>query len=163
MNFTKKITLILISAIIIFVFGVGITGAYVVSKRNFDNNSSQNSRLARNNSNTQNKPEPIENPDIFGDYMRNMQKKIKLNWNPPSETHSNKVVLIFKINKDGQVPDYKVLNSSGDNAVDSAAIDALLKSAPFEPLPTSYKGKDVQVQFAFDYNVYKNRKPPFKN
>lgn len=163
MNFTKKITLILISAIIIFVFGAGITGAYVVSKRNVDNNSIQNNSLAQNSSNFESKPEPIENPDIFGGYMRNMQKKIKLNWNPPHGTFSNKVVLVFKINRDGKVPDYKVLNSSGDNAVDSAAIDALLKSAPFEPLPSGYKGQNVQVQFAFDYNVYKNRKPPFKN
>lgn len=37
--------------------------------------------------------------------------------------------------------------------MDNSAIDALQKTK-FEPLPTAYKNKSVDVQFTFDYNVF---------
>lgn len=41
--------------------------------------------------------------------------------------------------------------------MDNAAIDALLKTAPFDPLPEGYNGKSIDIQFTFDYNVLKNK------
>lgn len=94
----------------------------------------------------------------FGPYMRNLQKKIKTNWNPPKNNESNQIVLLFKIAKNGSLLSSSVLKTSDNPDVDKAAKEALLKSAPFEKLPDSYKGKSVDVQFTFDYNAFKNRK-----
>ncbi len=94
----------------------------------------------------------------FGPYMRNLQNKIKSNWAPPKSNESKRVILIFKIAKDGNLVTSSVLKSSGNPEVDNAAKEALLKSAPFEKLPDSYKGNSVEVQFSFDYNVFKQRK-----
>lgn len=91
----------------------------------------------------------------FGPYMKNLQNKIKSNWAPPKINKSKRVVLIFKIAKDGNLLASSVLKSSGNPEVDNAAKEALLKSAPFEKLPDNYKGNDIDVQFTFDYNVFK--------
>lgn len=97
-----------------------------------------------------------EGPD-FGPYMRNLQNNIKANWNPPRYNESKHVMLLFTIAKNGDLLHYKVLHSSGDLLMDNAAVDALLKTAPFEPLPEDYNGKSIDIQFTFDYNVLTNK------
>lgn len=95
-------------------------------------------------------------PD-FGPYMRNLQNNIKANWNPPTYNESKHVMLLFTVAKNGDLLHHKVLNSSGDSQMDNAAIEPLLKTAPFEPLPEDYNGKSIDIQFTFDYNVFKNK------
>lgn len=96
-----------------------------------------------------------QNPDIFKGYMYRMQKNIKSNWNPPSQEVSRGVTILYTINRDGTLKKYKVLKSSGVKELDDAAVEALIKSFPFEPLPEGFGGKSVDVQFTFDYNVHK--------
>ena len=97
-----------------------------------------------------------EGPD-FGPYMRNLQNNIKANWNPTRYKESKHVMLLFTIAKNGDLLHHKVLTSSGDSQMDNAAVEALLKTAPFEPLPEGYNGKSIDIQFTFDYNVLKNK------
>ena len=97
-----------------------------------------------------------EGPD-FGPYMGNLQNNIKANWNPPKYNESKHVMLLFTIAKNGDLLHHKVLHSSGDSQMDNAAVEALLKTAPFEPLPEGYNGKSIDIQFTFDYNVLKNK------
>ena len=96
----------------------------------------------------------VETLGDFKDYMPKMQNKIKSNWNPPKSEKPSKVILNYEIKKDGTLGEIKVSTSSGDNKVDEMAIEALKKSAPFEPLPKGFAGDKVDVQFTFDYNVY---------
>lgn len=91
----------------------------------------------------------------FEPYMIDLQKKIKSNWNPPTDIESRKVILLFKINRKGNLVACKVYKSSGLPSVDLAALKAIKLSTPFAPLPASYKGKNIDVQFSFDYNVFK--------
>lgn len=93
----------------------------------------------------------------FDTYMTNLQDKIKSNWNPPKGRESSNVVLLFKVDRSGNVLKTKIMKSSNNTAIDTSAIEALKKSEPFEPLPKEFKGKDVDVQFNFDYNTTKNR------
>lgn len=93
-----------------------------------------------------------DKPD-FAPYMKRLQRKIKRNWNPPKADKSKRVLMLFKIAKNGELLDAKIIQSSGNNAIDLAAAKALKKSAPFEPLPKKFKGKSVDIQFTFDYNV----------
>ena len=95
----------------------------------------------------------IKQPD-FGPYMRELQRRIKANWDPPKGNESKRVVLLFSIAKDGRLLNVKVSKSSGLQAADRAAISAVELSAPFKPLPSEYKRSSVDIQFTFDYNVF---------
>lgn len=90
----------------------------------------------------------------FGPYMRSMQRKIKSNWNPPKGMESKRVVLLYSLNKKGEVIKVSVYNTSGNVDMDNAAIEALKNSAPFGSLPPEFKGDHIDVQFSFDYNVW---------
>jgi TonB family protein len=95
----------------------------------------------------------IKEPD-FGPYMRELQRRIKFNWNPPKGNESKRVVLLFKIAKSGQLLSCRVFRSSGLPAADQAALNAVKLTAPFRPLPAEYKGSSIDIQFTFDYNVF---------
>lgn len=95
----------------------------------------------------------IKEPD-FGPYMRELQRRIKMNWEPPKGNESKRVVLLFSISRDGRLLTVKVYKSSGMPAADKAAISAVQLTAPFKPLPPEYKGSSVDIQFTFDYNVF---------
>lgn len=95
----------------------------------------------------------IKEPD-FGPYMRELQRRIKLNWNPPKGNESKRVVLLFKIAKSGRMLSCRVLKSSGLPAADQAALRAVELTAPFRPLPAEFKGQSIDIQFTFDYNVF---------
>lgn len=95
----------------------------------------------------------LKEPD-FGPYMRELQRRIKMNWDPPKGNESKRVVLMFKIGRDGRLLSNRVLKSSGLPSADSAAKHAVELTAPFKPLPPEYKGDSVDIQFTFDYNVF---------
>ena len=95
----------------------------------------------------------IREPD-FGPYMRELQRRIKMNWDPPKGNESKRVVLLFKIAKDGRLLSCSVFKSSGLPNADKAAINAVQATAPFRPLPAEYKGQSIDIQFTFDYNVF---------
>lgn len=95
----------------------------------------------------------VREPD-FGPYMRELQRRIKMNWDPPKGNESKRVVLLFKIAKDGRLLSCSVFKSSGLQNADNAAINAVKLAAPFRPLPPEYKGANIDIQFTFDYNVF---------
>ncbi len=94
----------------------------------------------------------IKEPD-FGPYMKELQRRIKMNWEPPKDNESKQVVLLFSIARDGRLLNVKVQKSSGLQTADEAAINAVKLTAPFRPLPPEFKGEKVDIQFTFDYNV----------
>ena len=94
----------------------------------------------------------LREPD-FGPYMRELQRRIKLNWDPPKGNESKRVILLFKIAKDGRLLSCRVHKSSGLPSADQAALKAVELTAPFRPLPADFKGQSIDIQFTFDYNV----------
>lgn len=94
----------------------------------------------------------------FGPYMRELQRRIKMNWEPPQGSESKQIVLLFKIAKDGRLLSCSVLKSSGSQKSDNAALNAVRLTAPFRPLPADFKGQSVNIQFTFSYNVFGARK-----
>lgn len=95
----------------------------------------------------------LREPD-FGPYMRELQRRIKLNWDPPKGNESKTVVLLFKIAKDGRLLSSKIHKSSGLPTADQAALKAVELTAPFRPLPADFKGQSIDIQFTFDYRVF---------
>lgn len=95
----------------------------------------------------------LREPD-FGPYMRELQRRVKMNWDPPKGNESKRVVLLFKIAKDGRLLSCRVHKSSGMPSADQAALKAVELTAPFRPLPADFKGQSIDIQFTFDYNVF---------
>lgn len=95
----------------------------------------------------------IREPD-FGPYMRELQRRIKMNWDPPKGNESKRVVLLFKIAKDGRLLSLRVFKTSGIPNADKAALSAVELTAPFRRLPPEFKGNSIDIQFTFDYNVF---------
>jgi len=85
-------------------------------------------------------------------YMKNVEAEIKKNWNPPKNKKSYRVVLVFKIGKNGELLSYKVQKGVNKKA-NEAALKALKDTAPFEYLPKEYEGDYIPIEFTFDYNV----------
>ena len=95
----------------------------------------------------------LKEPD-FGPYMRELQREIKRRWNPPRGNKSKRVVVLFKVSKDGRLLSLSIDTTSGEQDSDLAAINAVKAAAPFRPLPVEYRGNDIDIQFTFDYNVF---------
>jgi hypothetical protein len=89
----------------------------------------------------------------FTAYIAELQRKIRSNWKAPFYYNiipHRTATAVFKILPDGSMvePCFKVLTN--DARYDEKAYKAILRSAPFAPLPKDYKGKDIDVQFIFD-------------
>ena len=93
-----------------------------------------------------------EEPD-FGPYMRELQRRIKLNWDPPKGKESLKTIALFRVYKNGELGEIRIVKSSKDKQADTAVINAIKRSNPFKPLPAEFKGTSIDIQFYFDYNV----------
>lgn len=89
----------------------------------------------------------------FKPYMKELQRRIKSNWEPPQIYGNHNVVVIFKIDKSGRLLNWEIKKTSGYPAVDKAAIVAIQLSAPFRPLPNEYEEDSVEIEFTFDNNV----------
>ena len=96
------------------------------------------------------------NDPYWGAYMRDLQRRIKLNWKPPRSNTSSHVLVLFDIAKDGSLISAKILKSSGIPSMDNAAINAI-KATKFKPLPKNCKDDSVSIEFTFDYNVIGER------
>lgn len=134
-KFMVKITAIFV---LMLIFGINVQKVSA-----FEDFSSEQ-RLAYSTAN------PIQNVD-FGPYMKRMQDKIKANWAPPVKNMTAQIVVKYRILKNGSLDSYGITASSGSQELDNAAIDALRRSAPFEPLPESFNKESILVQFTFDY------------
>lgn len=92
----------------------------------------------------------------FGPYMKRMQDKIKSYWAPPAMDLNAQIVVKYRIMKNGSLDSYGISASSGSQELDNAAIEALKKAAPFEPLPEGFNKESILVQFTFDYQKPNN-------
>lgn len=75
----------------------------------------------------------------LNNYVFTLNKKVKQNWNPPVKQNSYNVIVLVKIKKDGAVESTSIYKSSGDENIDKIAIETVIKSTPFEPLPEIFR------------------------
>jgi len=90
----------------------------------------------------------------FSEYMAALQRAIKRQWYPPKCPTSRRVQVTFKIHRNGSMSNLRLLASSGAAIADQAALKAVQLAAPFRHLPSG-SPEDVDIQFTFDYNVFK--------
>jgi protein TonB len=58
-------------------------------------------------------------------------------------------IVTFEIQRNGQVSNIRVVQSSGNRALDYSAERAVLQASPFEPLPAAYGGSSATIEFWF--------------
>ena len=89
----------------------------------------------------------------FGPYMNELQRRIKQAWRPPRGNESKRVIVTFKINKEGELSNLLIKKSSDFQPSDQAALLAIQNAAPFARLPEGAPNS-VDIEFTFDYNVF---------
>ena len=70
----------------------------------------------------------------------------------PAEIKLGKLAIEFKITKNGQVADMRLVATSGDTALDRPAWGSITHSSPFPPLPNEFNGPYLALRFRFYYN-----------
>jgi TonB family protein len=94
----------------------------------------------------------------FKPYLLQVLARVRKNWFsviPESARMGTNGVtmLMFIIDRDGQVPKLVISTPSGAESLDRAAVASISASVPFPPLPKDFRGKEVRLQFSFKYNV----------
>ncbi len=98
----------------------------------------------------------------FGSYLADMQRRIKRAWFPPKGNESKRISLKFKVAKSGAVTRIRLVESSGLQIADAAAITAIETASPFAPLPAGAPDQ-VEIKFTFDYNVFNGGSASLRN
>ncbi len=93
--------------------------------------------------------EPSNEQDL-GYYISDARKRIIKNWTPAKIKAPSKVVTQFSIDREGKLISQSILASSGYEKADTAALEAIKMSTPFEPLPASFKGDHLDLKYIFD-------------
>ena len=90
----------------------------------------------------------------LGDYASQIVGRVKEKWYIPSNlrnAHGHTTVVFF-IDKKGRFTDARIVTSSGHKSLNLAALNAVIESNPFPPLPEGFPGEHVGVKFIFSYN-----------
>ena len=63
-----------------------------------------------------------------------------------------RAMFTFQILRDGTIVNVQNTQTSGIRSVDNSALRAILSSSPVSPLPSSYSGGTVSVEFWFEFH-----------
>ena len=90
----------------------------------------------------------------LGQYATAVIEKIKGNWSIPSNLRNSRgrTTVVFFIGKDGRYTGAQIVKSSGITSLDLTALNAVLISNPFPPLPPGFPGNQIGAKFVFAYN-----------
>ena len=84
------------------------------------------------------------------EYIGDMRERIIKNWNQ-NQKMSGTVTMKFVIQRNGQITEIQVGESSGNTVLDLAAQRALINTRMLAPLPSGYPGQRLGVQLQFEY------------
>jgi TonB family protein len=85
------------------------------------------------------------------DYANLIKQMVTKNWYIPSNLRDSEAftTIVFYIDKDGQNFGARITDSSGNNSLDITALNAILSSNPFPPLPKDFPGDHIGVKYVF--------------
>jgi protein TonB len=91
----------------------------------------------------------------FGWWLRRFVAQVKSNWFIPQVAMimQGRVVITFNVHRNGFISDITLLKTSGNRALDLAAMNALRTSSPTVPLPPEYPDDKAFFTVTFLYNV----------
>lgn len=87
----------------------------------------------------------------FGDfpypwYITKVRTDLWLQWSRVAGSGSGEIELSFNILRDGKLVDLRVLGTSGDSALDYAALSAVREAGPFAPLPAKFAEPFLKIR-----------------
>ena len=89
----------------------------------------------------------------FGAYAALIQDKVARVWRTdevdPRLKTAPPVIVLFELRRDGQVSNPRILQGSGNIALDNTALRAVTQAAPFPPLPAQYERDTATIEFWF--------------
>ncbi len=95
----------------------------------------------------------------FGPYLNRILSDIKRNWDPliPEEARyplnkQGETYIRFTIGKDGKILDMHLDDSTHDVAIDKSCWSAIKAEGQFPPLPTQFKGPNLELRIHFLVN-----------
>jgi TonB family protein len=95
----------------------------------------------------------------FSSYLKQILARVKRNWLaiiPDSVSRggrSGRVAIQFSLSRNGQVPKLVIASTSGNDALDRAAVAGISASIPFPPPPATFDGSEIRLQLVFTYNM----------
>lgn len=87
------------------------------------------------------------------DYVTSLQAKIQKSWVPPEVVEQGHTVVVFKLDRDGNVIHSYVKESSGDSLYDVSALESIQKASPFAAVPEGYNRDTITMQYSFKSSV----------
>lgn len=98
--------------------------------------------------------------DLLFSFMRRFRTNIYNVWNYPSaaaqKNQQGTCLLRITIDRQGNVSDVQLLESSGHRLLDEEAMTAVRQGATYGPLPRSYPHDDLKIMAFFDYRLSGN-------
>lgn len=89
----------------------------------------------------------------FGDYMTKVQDKISKTWTPPDVLESGHAIVIFQVDKNGNVISSQVKKSSGNRVYDESALNSIQKAAPYDQFHDNASREYITVMYSFDSSI----------
>ena len=90
-------------------------------------------------------------------YFKLIQGRIGSKWKYPPEAVEalleGKLLVIFNLNREGELTQIKVKNGSGHEILDSEAIRAITAAAPFPPVPEHIKNSPLKIEAKILYQL----------
>lgn len=90
-------------------------------------------------------------------YVSELKRNIRWNWKAPKGNEGKRVELFLRIAKDGKLIILNVKRTSEVGDVDNAALNAVKKCLPLNPLPAKYGKNYLDVIFTFGSNSVGSR------
>jgi TonB family protein len=91
----------------------------------------------------------------FSPYIARLVHQIKLHWHSKDSTRP--AVVAFDVKRSGDIEKVHITCSSGIDAFDQAAVDAVQQSTPLLPLPKAFKGTLISMCLCFGANGVDDR------
>jgi protein TonB len=86
-------------------------------------------------------------------YVRALTQKVAQQWYTQtldSGAPGHRVTISFRVERDGSPSQIVIAKPSGDNTLDASAVRALQRIDTFGPLPDTYSGSYINVQYYFE-------------
>ena len=91
----------------------------------------------------------------FSDYMSGIHTKIQRTWTPPDVLEEGHAVVIFKINRNGDVVSSYIKESSGNRIYDESALKSIQQASPYAQLPDGSGKEYITILYSFDSSIVK--------
>jgi TonB family protein len=90
----------------------------------------------------------------FGNYVTILRQRVAEKWQTgdidPRIRNAPRAIITFDLQRDGSVRNVRLVQSSGNTALDYSTQRAIYDASPFPPLPSAFERNDAVIEFWFE-------------